>query len=183
MFRRTVGIRIDSARGGKAGVNAKSRTRRFLGRTMRMPGVLDRKGMRWILQALSPATVIVLVHRGRTSGRQYKTPVEILHHDRERDELVVSPMFGRQSDWYRNVLAGGLVEVHVRGEERQVEWRELDEAERRTAINAYREAHPLYSRMILRMLVRVNRLEGDPEDALLRELPMLGLRRARTAPV
>jgi hypothetical protein len=31
--------------------------------------------------------------------------------------------------------------------------------------------------LILRMLVRVNRFEGDPEEALLRELPMLGLRR------
>jgi deazaflavin-dependent oxidoreductase (nitroreductase family) len=148
---------------------------------MRMPGVLDRKGARWALQALSPATVIVLVHRGRKSGRTYKTPVEVLHHDRERDEFVVSPMFGRNSDWYRNVIAGGLVEVHVRVEKRQVEWRELDEPERRVAINAYREAHPLYSRMILRMLARVNRFEGDREEALLRELPMLGLRRAHSA--
>jgi deazaflavin-dependent oxidoreductase (nitroreductase family) len=148
---------------------------------MRMPGALDRKGTRWVLQALSPATVIVIVHRGRKSGRQYKTPVEILHHDRERDEIIVSPMFGRHSDWYRNVVAGGLVEVHVRGEERQVEWRELDEAERRAAIDAYREAHPLYSRMILRMLVRVNRFEGDAEETLLRELPMLGLRRSHAA--
>jgi deazaflavin-dependent oxidoreductase (nitroreductase family) len=160
-------------------MSTKSRSGRFLGRTMRMPGVLDRKGTRWALQALSPATVIVLVHRGRKSGRLYKTPVEILHHDHERDEFVVSPMFGRNSDWYRNVVAGGLVEVHVRGEKRDVEWRELDDAGRRAAINAYREAHRLYSRMILRMLVRVNRLEGDPEEAVLRELPMLSLRRAR----
>jgi deazaflavin-dependent oxidoreductase (nitroreductase family) len=159
-------------------VSPKSRTGRLLGRTMRMPGVFDRKGARWALQALSPATVIVLVHRGRKSGRQYKTPVEVLHDDRERDELVVSPMFGRTSDWYRNVVAGGLVEIHVRGEKRQVDWHELDEAERRAAINVYRETHPLYSRMILRMLARVNRFEGDREEALLRELPMLGLRRA-----
>ena len=158
-------------------MSAKSRGGRFLGRTMRMPGVLDRKGTRWALQALSPATVIVLVHRGRKSGRLYKTPVEILQHDRERDEFVVSPMFGRNSDWYRNVVAGGLVEVHVRGEEQQVEWRELADAERRAAMNTYRETHPLYSRMILRMLVRTNRLEGDPEEAVLRALPMLGLRR------
>jgi deazaflavin-dependent oxidoreductase (nitroreductase family) len=143
-----------------------------------MPSVLDRKGMRWMLQALSPALVIVLVHRGRKSGRLYKTPVEVLVDDPERGELVVSPMWGRGSDWYRNVVAGGLVEVHVRGEDRQVEWRELDAAERRAAINAYREAHPLYSRMILRMLVRMNGFEGDPEEAVVRELPMLGMRRA-----
>jgi deazaflavin-dependent oxidoreductase (nitroreductase family) len=158
-------------------VSAKSRAARVLGRTLRMPGVLDRKGTRWILQALSPAPVIVVLHRGRKSGRLYKTPVEILVDRPEQGELVISPMWGRDSDWYRNVVAGGLVEVHVRGEERQVEWRELDEVERRAAIKAYREAHPLYSRMILRMLVRVNGFEGDPEEAVVRELPMLGLRR------
>jgi deazaflavin-dependent oxidoreductase (nitroreductase family) len=159
-------------------VNSKSRAARVLGRTLRMPSVLDRKGTRWLLQALSPATVIVLVHRGRKSGKLYKTPIEVLRDDHERGELVVSPMWGRDSDWYRNVVAGGLIEVHVRGEKRQVEWRELgDEPERRAAINAYREAHPLYSRIILRMLVRVNGFEGNPEEAVLRELPMLGLRR------
>jgi deazaflavin-dependent oxidoreductase (nitroreductase family) len=157
-------------------VSGKSRAARTLGRTLRMPGVLDRKGTRWMLQALSPAPVIVLVHRGRKSGNLYKTPLETLLDDPERGELVISPMWGRNSDWYRNVVAGGLVEVHVRGEERKVEWRELDEAERRTAINAYRAAHPFYSRLILRMLVRVNRFEGDPEEAVVREVPMLGLR-------
>jgi deazaflavin-dependent oxidoreductase (nitroreductase family) len=158
-------------------VSGKSSGARALGRTLRMPGVLDRKGTRWMLQALSPAAVIVLVHRGRKSGRIFKTPVEVIADDLERDELVVAPMWGRDSDWYRNVVAGGLIEVHVRGEERQVEWRELDEGERGAAMDAYREAHPIYSRIILRMLVRVNGLEGDPEQAVLRELPMLGLHR------
>jgi deazaflavin-dependent oxidoreductase (nitroreductase family) len=147
-----------------------------------MPRVLDRKGTRWMLQAVSPAPVIVLVHRGRKSGRFYKTPVEILVEDPERGEFVVAPMWGRDSDWYRNVVAGGLVEVHVRGGERQVEWRELDDAERRAAMAAYREAHPIYSRIILRMLVRVNGLQGDPEQAVVSELPMLGLRRVGSEP-
>jgi deazaflavin-dependent oxidoreductase (nitroreductase family) len=158
-------------------MSGKSRGARILGRTLQMPSVLDRKGTRWMLQALSPAPVIVLVHRGRKSGRVYKTPVEIIVDDPDPGELVVAPMWGRDSDWYRNMVAGGLGEIHVRGEERQVEWRELDEAERRAAIDAYREAYPVYSRIILRMLVRVNGLGGDPEQAVVRELPMVGLRR------
>jgi deazaflavin-dependent oxidoreductase (nitroreductase family) len=158
-------------------VSAKSRVDRILGRTLRMPGNLDRRGTRWMLQALSPAPVVVLVHRGRKSGRLYKTPVEALAEYPELGEIVVAPMWGRDSDWYRNVVAGGLVEVHVRGEQRQVEWRELDEAGRRAAMDAYSDAHPRYSRLILRMLARVNGFEGDPEEAVLRELPMLGLRK------
>lgn len=158
-------------------MSAKSRAARALGRTLRMPGVLDRKRTRWMLQGLSPAPVIVLVHRGRKSGRLYKTPVELLVDRPEHDELVISPMWGRDSDWYRNVVAGGLVEVHVRGERRRVVWRELEETERRAAIRAYRRAHPLYSRVVLLMLVRLNGFEGDPEEAVVRELPILGLRR------
>jgi deazaflavin-dependent oxidoreductase (nitroreductase family) len=151
---------------------------RVLGRTLRMPGVLDRKGTRWMIQVLSPPpTVIVLVHRGRKSGRLYKTPLSILAEDPERGEVFVSPMWSRDSDWYRNVIAGGLVEIHVRGEKRQVEWRELDEAEGRAAGEVFRDAHPIYSRMILRMIARLNGLEGDPGEAAVRNLPMLGLRR------
>jgi deazaflavin-dependent oxidoreductase (nitroreductase family) len=159
-------------------VSGKSRMARVLGRAMRMPGVLDRKGTRWMIQVLSPPpTVIVLVHRGCKSGRLYKTPLSILVEDPERGEIVVSPMWGKDADWYQNVIAGGLVEIHVRGEKRQVEWRELDEAERRAAGEAFRDAHPIYSRMILRTLARLNGFEGDPGEAAVRKLPMLGLRR------
>jgi deazaflavin-dependent oxidoreductase (nitroreductase family) len=159
-------------------VNGKSRTARVLGRAMRQTGALDRKGTRWMIQVLSPPpTVIVLVHRGRKSGRLYKTPLSILVEDPERGELVVSPMFGTDADWYRNVVAGGLVEIHARGEKRQVEWRELDEAERRAAGEVFREAHPIYSRMILRLIARLNGFDGDPAEAAVRNLPMLGLRR------
>src|SRR5919108_1524972 len=128
---------------------------------MLQTSVFDRKGTRWIIQVLSPPpTVIVLVHRGRKTGRLYKTPLSILVEDPQRGEVVVGPMWSRHADGYRNVIAGGLVEIHVRGEQRQVEWRELDEAERRAAGEAFRKAHPIYSHMILRVLARLNGLKG-----------------------
>ena len=159
-------------------MSGKSRTARVLGRAMRIMSVLDRKGTRWLLQALSPPpTVIVLVNRGRGTGRLYRTPVSILVEAPGRGEVVVSPMWSKNTDWYLNVVAGGLVEVHIRGEAWQVQWRELDEAERRAAGEAFRDAHPIYSRIILRTLVRLNGLDGDPAEAVLRALPMLSLRR------
>jgi hypothetical protein len=45
---------------------------------------------------------------------------------------------------------------------------------------AFRGAHQVYSRMIARRLARLNRLPGDPEEAVLRNLPMLGLRRVES---
>lgn len=53
----------------------------------------------------------VLVHRGRTSGRLYRTPVMAR---RRGDELHVSVFYGVRSDWVRNLLAAGEGRV-VRG--------------------------------------------------------------------
>lgn len=144
---------------------------------MRAPAVLDRPRSRWLLNALSPAPVVVLVHRGRRSGRIYRTPVEAVVEDAERGELVVCPMWGESSDWYRNVIAGGLVEVRLRGEGQRLEWRRLSDEERPQALATYRREHPLYSRAILRMLVALHGLAGDPVEAVARALPMLALHR------
>jgi len=159
-------------------LSGKSRMARVFGRALRMPAVFDRRGTRRMIQVLGPPpTVIIIVNRGRKSGRLYKTPLSILTEDPERGELLVSPMWSRHSDWYQNVIVGGLVEIHVRGEKRQVEWRELDEAERRAAGEAFRESHPIYTRTLVRMLARLNGFEGERYEAVVRNLPMLGLRR------
>jgi deazaflavin-dependent oxidoreductase (nitroreductase family) len=154
-----------------------ARTRRIIGRALRAPAALDRPRLRWLLNALSPAPILVLVHRGRRTGRVYRTPVEAVVEDAERGEIVVSPMWGESSDWYRNVLDGGLVEVRLRGESHRFEWRRLSEDERRRATAAYRREHPVYGRAILRMLVAVHGLAGDPVEAVARDLPMLALHR------
>lgn len=158
-------------------MSRRSRGGRLLGRAMRMPAAFDRGGLRWLLNGLSPAPIVVLVHRGRRTGRIYKTPVEAIAEYAERGEVVVSPMWGERSDWYRNVLAGGLVEARRTGEGQRMEWRRLSEKERREAISLYREEHPLYSRLILRMLVRLHRLSGDPVESVVRAIPMLALHR------
>jgi deazaflavin-dependent oxidoreductase (nitroreductase family) len=130
------------------------------------------------MQILAPPPTlrkIVLLNRGRKSGRLYKTPLSILHESPERGEIFVAPMFGRDADWYRNVIAGGLVEIHVRGKKRNVAWRELDEAERHAAREAFRGAHPIYSRILLRRLARMHGLGPDPAEVAKLNLPMLGL--------
>jgi deazaflavin-dependent oxidoreductase (nitroreductase family) len=51
---------------------------------------------------LSP--VAIVAHRGRTSGRQYRTPVLALRAD---DGYVIALPYGADRDWVRNVLAAG----------------------------------------------------------------------------
>jgi hypothetical protein len=52
----------------------------------------------WLL----PPWAIVL-HRGRSSGRQYRTPVIAFKRGRM---LSIGVLYGDRSDWVRNVLAG-----------------------------------------------------------------------------
>lgn len=151
--------------------------RRLIGRALRLPAVLDRPGLRFLLRGLSPAPIVILVHRGRRSGKVYRTPVEALVEDAEQGEIVVSPMWGERSDWYRNVLAGGLVEARLGGEGHRCDWRPLSEEEKLQAIATYRRVHPVYSQVILRMLVSLHGLSGEPVEAVARAIPMLSLRR------
>jgi deazaflavin-dependent oxidoreductase (nitroreductase family) len=151
------------------------RVRRVIGRAMRVSAALDRPRSRWLLR-FAPAPIVVLVHRGRRSGRIYRTPVEAVAGDPRRGEYLIAPMWGERTDWYRNLLAGGLVAARVDGEAYRVEWRQLSEEERREAMATYRREHPVYSRAILRMLMSFHGLEGEPGEAVVRALPMLALR-------
>jgi deazaflavin-dependent oxidoreductase (nitroreductase family) len=46
----------------------------------------------------------VILHRGRRSGRHYRTPLFAFRRDRT---LVIALLYGQESDWLRNLRAGG----------------------------------------------------------------------------
>lgn len=50
----------------------------------------------------------VVRHNGRTSGRPYETPVGAVPTE---DGFVIGLMYGSQSDWAQNVLAGGSATI------------------------------------------------------------------------
>ncbi|MEU4712062.1 nitroreductase family deazaflavin-dependent oxidoreductase [Micromonospora purpureochromogenes] len=53
----------------------------------------------------------VIIHRGRRSGREYRTPINIF---RTSDGYVAALTYG-MTDWARNVLAAGGGELETRG--------------------------------------------------------------------
>jgi deazaflavin-dependent oxidoreductase (nitroreductase family) len=59
---------------------------------------------------LSP--VALMVHQGRRSGREYRTPVMPLPL---RDGFLVSLPYGPERDWVRNVLAAGRCTIQRGG--------------------------------------------------------------------
>ncbi len=55
----------------------------------------------------------IVIHRGRRSGRTYRTPVNAF---RDGDDYVIALTYGPQADWVRNVLAAGGCELVTRGQ-------------------------------------------------------------------
>lgn len=54
----------------------------------------------------------VIIHTGRTSGAEYRTPVTVFRDD---DGYVVALTYGARADWVRNVLTAGGCELATRG--------------------------------------------------------------------
>ena len=55
----------------------------------------------------------VVVHRGRTSGRPYETPVNVF--PRPDDRYVLALTYGPDTDWVKNVIAAGGCGLLTRG--------------------------------------------------------------------
>jgi deazaflavin-dependent oxidoreductase (nitroreductase family) len=53
----------------------------------------------------------IILHRGRRSGRRYRTPLLAFRHD---DVLIVALLYGEESDWFRNLQVAGGGQV-IRG--------------------------------------------------------------------
>jgi deazaflavin-dependent oxidoreductase (nitroreductase family) len=87
----------------------------------------------------------VVLHVGRRSGRAYRTPVNLFRDD---DGYVISLTYGADSQWVRNVLAAGAVDVETRG-------RRLHLVQPRLVHDARRSVVPKPVRPILG-LVKVN---------------------------
>jgi deazaflavin-dependent oxidoreductase (nitroreductase family) len=54
----------------------------------------------------------IVVHVGRSSGKTYRTPVNVF---RTQDGYVIALTYGADSDWVKNVLAAGACKLVTRG--------------------------------------------------------------------
>ena len=54
----------------------------------------------------------LVVHRGRRSGREYQTPVNVFPAD---DGFIIALTYGADTDWVKNVQAAGGCELRTRG--------------------------------------------------------------------
>jgi deazaflavin-dependent oxidoreductase (nitroreductase family) len=54
----------------------------------------------------------VVVHTGRKTHRQYRTPVFVF---RRGDRFIIALTYGRESQWVQNILAEGGCELETQG--------------------------------------------------------------------
>lgn len=75
---------------------------------------LNKAGLNRVTRPIAPRVpgLGVIEHRGRRSGRVYRTPVEVFATP---DGYVFALTYGPGADWVRNVLAAGGCTLHARG--------------------------------------------------------------------
>ena len=80
---------------------------------------LNRVGLNRLTRRLAPwlPGFGVVVHRGRRSGREYRTPVNVF---RSGGGVRIALTYGPDSDWVKNVLAAGGCRLHTRGRYRDL---------------------------------------------------------------
>jgi deazaflavin-dependent oxidoreductase (nitroreductase family) len=87
----------------------------------------------------------LIVHRGRTSGRTYRTPI-MAFRSADGRRLVFALTYGERTDWARNVLAAGVAGFESRRTGR------LRLIEPRFVHDPARQAVPWPVRQVLRLL-------------------------------
>jgi deazaflavin-dependent oxidoreductase (nitroreductase family) len=135
-------------------------------RLFEAPAWLYRAGLGFLLGG----RFVMLEHRGRRSGRRYRTVLEVIRHDRATGERFVVSGFGPDADWYRNVVAGGLEAVWVGSRSSPATARILDEDEAADELARYQAAHP---RVAARLLAMVGLDPTVPMASLVVALPVV----------
>lgn len=85
---------------------------------MRVPRAAARFNRRITNRLMRPLarffpTMGVLGHVGRTSGKHYETPLNIF---KTADGFIILMGYGPDTNWAKNVLAGGRTTVRLRGQ-------------------------------------------------------------------
>jgi deazaflavin-dependent oxidoreductase (nitroreductase family) len=100
-----------------------------------------------------------LTHRGRRSGRVYRTVVEVVRYDQQSREVIVGAGWGGQTDWFRNIQATPALEVRTSHLLYRPVQRFLTDDEMYAEVRRYLRSHRLLARYLF------PRLLGIPTDA------------------
>jgi deazaflavin-dependent oxidoreductase (nitroreductase family) len=140
---------------------------------------------RWLyhvgLGGLFGHRLLLLKHRGRRTGKEHETILEVAHFDPTTRESVVVSAWGSRADWYRNIQAHAPVEVQTGYERYAPVWRDLQPDEKYMVVRDYMRRLPWPLRPLARRFgLEVGRTEPE-RRAHAQQLIMVGLRPAHAA--
>jgi len=85
---------------------------------------------------------LLLEHRGRRTGRRYRTVLEVVARDEQSGEVFAASGFGRASNWFRNLQADPHATIETAGRRTTVVAHTLDPQERARVLARYGREHP-----------------------------------------
>lgn len=143
---------------------------------LRLPTELYRANAGWLLGH----RFLCLTHCGRHSGRRYRTVLEVVAWHPEAREAVVISGFGRKANWYRNVFAGGAVEIEIARERWLPLVRDIGPREAVKVLADYERRNRLITPIVRRVLSRLARIDYDGSSAkrlaVVTALPLVAFR-------
>lgn len=126
---------------------------RFL---FRLPVWMYRRGLGWMLDD----RFLMIRHTGRKSGLPRQAVVEVVRHDADTDSYIVAVGFGKQTDWYQNLLANPDASIQVSGRILDIRARHLTPEEGGEELLDYARRHPALAKGLSRFMG----LEVDGSD-------------------
>ncbi|HET9162039.1 MAG TPA: nitroreductase family deazaflavin-dependent oxidoreductase [Solirubrobacterales bacterium] len=138
----------------------------MLKRALRVPALLYRLGAGPLLGH----RFLLLTHRGRRSGRSYRTMLEVVRWSPPMREAVVMSGFGPSSNWYLNILADGAEEIQIGGERFRPQVRRLETEEAIAALTDYERRNRLLAPLVRAIFSRLAGFAYDGSEAARRKL-------------
>lgn len=138
---------------------------------LRFPVLLFRLKLGWMMGP----RYLLLTHRGRKTGRIYQNVLEVIDKNSDTGEIFILSGWGPNSNWYRNVRAGGAVSVKRGRRTFTPQVRSVTEQEAAEVHRHYFENHKLAARFAL-WLTGWKPSGDDPvEVQAARAMPVLAL--------
>jgi deazaflavin-dependent oxidoreductase (nitroreductase family) len=104
------------------------------------------------LGGLFGGRLLLLEHRGRTSGRLRRAVIEVLRRDPERRSWIVSAGWGERTQWWRNLRREPRAAIRIGLGRISVEARLLEPAEAEAEVVRYGRTYPRAARAVARLV-------------------------------
>lgn len=114
----------------------------------RLPLLIYRGHLGWILGH----RFLLLKHRGRKTGSEYETMLEVLDYDPATRESIVFSGMGVHADWYRNIQAHPAGMVRTGRQSYMPEHRVLPRVETAAVMARFAREHPWEARLFVPVL-------------------------------